>query len=114
MSKDDAAMQIDGQGEEIDESLYSRQLYVLGKEAMTKMSKNNILIIGLKGLGVEIAKNVILAGYAIIIFHPAVLNQWPCTTQIRWPWLIFRLSSSCTPVISGKSEPTSPVPVSLN
>jgi ubiquitin-activating enzyme E1 len=58
-------MQIDepatGQGE-IDESLYSRQLYVLGHEAMKRMSASNILIVGLKGLGVEIAKNIALAG----------------------------------------------------
>lgn len=47
---------------EIDESLYSRQLYVLGKEAMLKMQKANVLIVGLKGLGIEIAKNVALAG----------------------------------------------------
>lgn len=49
----------DGQ---IDEGLYSRQLYVLGKEAMLKMQNSNVLIIGLKGLGIEIAKNVALAG----------------------------------------------------
>lgn len=50
------------QAGEIDESLYSRQLYVLGKEAMLKMQHSNVLIIGLKGLGIEIAKNVVLAG----------------------------------------------------
>lgn len=50
------------QATEIDESLYSRQLYVFGKEAQQKMSTSNVLIVGLKGLGVEIAKNVILAG----------------------------------------------------
>ncbi|AET39074.1 E1 ubiquitin-activating protein UBA1 Ecym_3613 [Eremothecium cymbalariae DBVPG len=49
-------------GGEIDESLYSRQLYVLGKDAMLKMQLSNVLIVGLKGLGVEIAKNVALAG----------------------------------------------------
>ncbi|KAG9254277.1 uncharacterized protein F5Z01DRAFT_736579 [Emericellopsis atlantica] len=47
---------------EIDESLYSRQLYVLGHEAMKRMGASNILIVGLKGLGVEIAKNIALAG----------------------------------------------------
>lgn len=44
----------------IDESLYSRQLYVLGKDAMTRMANSKVLIWGLGGLGVEIAKNVIL------------------------------------------------------
>jgi len=46
----------------IDESLYSRQLYVLGKDAMTRMANSRVLIWGIGGLGVEIAKNVILGG----------------------------------------------------
>lgn len=41
---------------EIDESLYSRQLYVLGHEAMKRMSSSHVLIAGLRGLGVEIGK----------------------------------------------------------
>ena len=49
-------------GEEIDESLYSRQLYVMGHEAQRKMAASSVLIVGLNGLGVEVAKNVILAG----------------------------------------------------
>ena len=43
---------------EIDESLYSRQLYVLGHEAMKRMSVSHVLVAGLKGLGVEIGKQV--------------------------------------------------------
>lgn len=39
---------------EIDESLYSRQLYVLGHEAMRRMGSSHVLIAGLRGLGVEI------------------------------------------------------------
>ena len=39
---------------EIDESLYSRQLYVLGHEAMKRMGSSHVLIAGLRGLGVEI------------------------------------------------------------
>jgi ubiquitin-activating enzyme E1 len=46
----------------IDEKLYSRQLYVLGHEAMARMRNATVLIIGVRGLGMEIAKNVILAG----------------------------------------------------
>ncbi|KAJ3153574.1 SPS-sensor component ptr3 [Geranomyces variabilis] len=53
----------------IDEGLYSRQLYVLGHDAMKKMSNSNVLIVGLKGLGVEIAKNVILAGVKSVTLH---------------------------------------------
>lgn len=47
---------------DIDESLYSRQIYVLGKDAMKSMQKSNVLICGLNGVGLEIAKCVILAG----------------------------------------------------
>jgi len=54
---------------EIDESLYSRQLYVLGHEAMKRMSESNVLIVGLKGLGVEIAKNIALAGVKSLTLH---------------------------------------------
>ena len=44
---------------EIDDSLYSRQLYVMGHEAMKSMSESKVLIIGLKGLGVEIGKFIL-------------------------------------------------------
>jgi ubiquitin-activating enzyme E1 len=64
-------MQIDKPGEDIDEGLYSRQLYVLGREAMQRMSQSNVLIIGMKGLGVEISKNVALAGVkSISVYDP--------------------------------------------
>eukprot|EP00276_Gloeochaete_wittrockiana_P001504 CAMPEP_0184672430 /NCGR_PEP_ID=MMETSP0308-20130426/86094_1 /TAXON_ID=38269 /ORGANISM="Gloeochaete witrockiana, Strain SAG 46.84" /LENGTH=1027 /DNA_ID=CAMNT_0027119757 /DNA_START=423 /DNA_END=3506 /DNA_ORIENTATION=+ len=56
-------------GEVIDEGLYSRQLYVLGKDAMQRMAKSNVLIIGLGGLGVEIAKNLILMGVKSVTIH---------------------------------------------
>lgn len=46
----------------IDESLYSRQLYVMGHDAQRRMQDSRVLIVGLDGLGVETAKNVILAG----------------------------------------------------
>lgn len=55
--------------QDIDESLYSRQLYVLGHEAMRRMAQSNVLIVGLKGLGVEVAKNVILSGVKSVTIH---------------------------------------------
>mmetsp|Transcript_367 Transcript_367/g.668 ORF Transcript_367/g.668 Transcript_367/m.668 type:complete len:1049 (+) Transcript_367:70-3216(+) len=48
--------------EEIDEGLYSRQLYVMGHEAQKRMARSHVLIVGMNGLGVEVAKNVVLAG----------------------------------------------------
>ena len=56
---------------EIDESLYSRQLYVLGHEAMKRMGNSTVLVVGLRGLGVEIAKNIALAGVkSLTLFDP--------------------------------------------
>ena len=55
----------------IDEDLYSRQIIFLGMETMEKISKLKILIIGLRGLGVEIAKNIIVSGpNKVTIFDP--------------------------------------------
>lgn len=73
-------MQIDSPT--IDESLYSRQLYVLGKEAMLKMQNANVLVIGLKGLGVEIAKNVALAGVkSLSLYDPLPVELRDLSTQ---------------------------------
>ncbi|RVE45758.1 hypothetical protein evm_009606 [Chilo suppressalis] len=55
--------------DEIDESLYSRQLYVLGHDAMRRMASSDVLISGLGGVGVEIAKNVILGGVKSVTLH---------------------------------------------
>ena len=53
----------------VDEDLYSRQLYVLGVDAMKKISSSSVLISGMGGLGVEIAKNIILAGIKNVTIH---------------------------------------------
>lgn len=60
---------------EIDENLYSRQLYVLGHEAMRKMASSDVLISGMNGLGVEIAKNVILSGVKSVTVHDQEVCQ---------------------------------------
>lgn len=58
---------------EIDEGLYSRQLYVLGHDAMRRMANSDILISGIGGLGVEIAKNVILGGVKSVTLHDSAI-----------------------------------------
>lgn len=64
-------------GGDIDEALYSRQLYVLGHDAMRRMANSDILLSGLGGLGLEIAKNVILGGVKSITLH----DKLPCTIR---------------------------------
>ena len=41
---------------------YSRQIGTYGNETMKKLSELKVFIIGLKGLGIEVAKNIILSG----------------------------------------------------
>ena len=45
-----------------EELLYSRQIAAYGSHAMNKISQLKIFIQGIRGLGIEISKNIILAG----------------------------------------------------
>lgn len=49
--------------------LHFRQLYVLGHDAMRRMAVSDVLISGLGGLGIEVAKNVILGGVKSVTLH---------------------------------------------
>ncbi|XP_072308563.1 ubiquitin-like modifier-activating enzyme 1 isoform X2 [Eucyclogobius newberryi] len=60
----------------IDEGFYSRQLYVLGHEAMHRMGTASVLVAGMRGLGVEIAKNVILSGVKSVTIQDEGVAQW--------------------------------------
>ena len=51
-----------GTDADVDEGLYSRQLYVMGHEAQRSLASSSVLLVGLSGLGAEIAKNLVLAG----------------------------------------------------
>jgi len=58
---------------QVDEKLYSRQLYVMGHDAQRRMMSSKALLIGCSGLGVEIAKNLCLAGISSIsLLDPGV------------------------------------------
>ncbi|XP_020484654.2 ubiquitin-like modifier-activating enzyme 1 isoform X1 [Labrus bergylta] len=65
-----------GRTDDIDEGLYSRQLYVLGPEAMRRMGTADVLIAGMRGLGVEIAKNVILSGVKSVTIQDEGQTVW--------------------------------------
>ncbi|ETP34904.1 hypothetical protein F442_16847 [Phytophthora nicotianae P10297] len=48
---------------------YSRQIGAFGLETMAKLVKLKVLIVGLQGVGIECAKNLILAGPGAITLH---------------------------------------------
>ncbi|KAK2440690.1 E1 ubiquitin-activating protein [Trifolium repens] len=59
----------DNNPQEIDEDLHSRQLAVYGRETMRRLFGASVLVSGMQGLGVEIAKNLILAGVKSVTLH---------------------------------------------
>lgn len=80
---------------EIDESLYSRQLYVLGHAAMKRMANSNVLVVGMKGLGCEIAKNVCLAGVkSICLYDPSPVKIEDLSTQVLALSLVHTLKAT--------------------
>ncbi len=62
---------MENQEVQIDTNLYSRQIGTFGMETMGKLIKMKVLIVGMRGLGVETAKNLILAGpTSVTLFDP--------------------------------------------
>ena len=50
--------------------------YVLGHEAMRRMQNSNVLISGMRGLGIEVAKNVVLGGVKSVTIHDTGNADW--------------------------------------
>lgn len=48
---------------------WSRYIGAMGVDAVAKQSKANVFLSGLNGLGVEIAKNVLLSGVKKFVLH---------------------------------------------
>jgi len=64
-----------GQINNIDIQLYSRQLGIIDIEIMKKLTSMNFLIIGLRGLGIEILKNLLLEGpNRVDIYDPNLIR----------------------------------------
>uniref|UniRef100_UPI0037E7A066 ubiquitin-like modifier-activating enzyme 6 n=1 Tax=Semicossyphus pulcher TaxID=241346 RepID=UPI0037E7A066 len=47
----------------------TRQRYVLGDSAMHQMAQSSVFLSGMGGLGIEIAKNIVLAGVKAVTLH---------------------------------------------
>ncbi|XP_007639315.1 ubiquitin-like modifier-activating enzyme 7 isoform X3 [Cricetulus griseus] len=60
----------------MDEELYSRQLYVLGLPAMQRIQRARVLLSGLRGLGAEVAKNLVLMGVGSLTLHDPHPTCW--------------------------------------
>ena len=76
-------METDTTGD-IDESLYSRQLYVMGHEAMRRMAASNILLIGLQGLGIEIGTPIPLSWRFALSARVSIFGS----QQRTWCWRV--------------------------
>ncbi|KAG7352651.1 UBA/THiF-type NAD/FAD binding protein [Nitzschia inconspicua] len=77
MSAEDTAPMEASATAEVDEKLYSRQLYVMGHEAQRRMMASKALLVGCSGLGVEVAKNCILAGiHSLVLVDPLPPNTY--------------------------------------
>ena len=61
--------------DKIDTDLYSRQIGTFGMNIMGKLLQLKVLIVGMRGLGVETAKNIILSGsYSVDIHDPTIVK----------------------------------------
>eukprot|EP01061_Rhynchopus_euleeides_P014516 TRINITY_DN25124_c0_g3_i1.p1 TRINITY_DN25124_c0_g3~~TRINITY_DN25124_c0_g3_i1.p1 ORF type:complete len:1055 (+),score=516.54 TRINITY_DN25124_c0_g3_i1:80-3166(+) len=57
--------------ERFDEALYNRQTYAIGADAQMRLGRTDVLISGLSGTGMEVAKNIILTGVrSVTLFDP--------------------------------------------
>merc|ERR1711936_982034 len=67
-------------------ALYDRQIRLWGVEAQQRLRKAKILLVGLKGLGNEICKNILLAGIQhLTMLDDSVLTSEDITLQFLAP-----------------------------
>jgi len=57
---------------------------VLGHAAMKRMALSNVLVSGMGGLGVEVAKNIVLGGVKSVTVHDDTAARWSdLSSQVR-------------------------------
>lgn len=68
---------------------YDRQERIIGVEAMELLKKQKILLVGLGGIGAEVAKNVILMGVqSITIFDNKKATNHDLSSQVSQEFFI--------------------------
>ena len=79
-------MSLDKDDDNIDHDKWSRQIRTYGIEITKKLSKLKILVVGLRGYGLEIAKNIILSNpNQVSIFDDEIckINDLGCNYYIN-------------------------------
>eukprot|EP01087_Luapelamoeba_hula_P012828 TRINITY_DN3622_c0_g1_i1.p1 TRINITY_DN3622_c0_g1~~TRINITY_DN3622_c0_g1_i1.p1 ORF type:complete len:1066 (-),score=192.27 TRINITY_DN3622_c0_g1_i1:111-3308(-) len=77
-----ACFDVPSEARNIDLDLYSRQYYVYGGKAMSRLAEANVFLSGLSGVGIEIAKNIALAGVNSLTLHdPQPASYLDLSTQ---------------------------------
>lgn len=87
-------------GQGLTQNLPQPGRYVLGHEAMKHLQTSSVLVSGLRGLGVEIAKNIILGGVKAVTLHDQGTAQWAdLSSQVPTPsWLLYYLCPGTRPL----------------
>ena len=68
---------------------------MLGHEAMKRMGASNVLVSGMSGLGVEIAKNVVLGGVKSVTVHdtePVQMENLSSQVCLKLFYMVFALN----------------------
>lgn len=75
-------------------NLFELDRYVLGHEAMKRLQISSVLVSGMRGLGVEIAKNIILGGVKDVTLHDQGTTQWAdLSSQVPLPNILFEAAA---------------------
>ena len=93
------------------ETLYSRQIGVLGKNAMRHIANLNVVIMGCDTIGVETAKSLVLMGVKALYVYDNTLyshehygrllhkSTTPCKLSILCKQFIDNLNTSCVTTV---------------
>ncbi|CAG9759585.1 unnamed protein product [Ceutorhynchus assimilis] len=69
-------MGIDQQLSAVETELYDRQIRLWGIESQERLRASNVLLIGVRGLGSEIAKNILLSGInSLVILDDGIVSE---------------------------------------